>query len=74
MNRFEEMLEIAKACEKDFRKFYEKGNKSAGVRLRKHMQKMRSFAKSVRDEVQELNSIRYKEKSNKDKSKIKKSA
>ena len=33
----------------------DKGNKEAGIRLRKQMQTLRAFAKSVRDEVQEKN-------------------
>ncbi len=58
MKRYEEMLEIIKASESDFRKFYQKGNKSAGVRLRKHMQNIRRFAKMIRDEVQEMKGLR----------------
>ena len=72
MNRFEEMLEIVKASETDFKKFYQKGNKSAGVRLRKHMQNIRGFAKMIRDEVQELKGVR--EVSSEAGEKLKKSA
>ncbi len=55
MKRFNELLEIVESARKDFEKFYKKGNKSAGVRLRKKMQDIRSFAKSIRMEVQEIN-------------------
>lgn len=41
-------------CERDFVKAYIKGNKEAGIRLRKQMQALRAFAKSVRDEVRAL--------------------
>ena len=53
MNRYEELQALINTFEKDFTKFYEKGNKEAGIRLRKHMQTLRAFAKQVRDEVQE---------------------
>jgi len=55
MNRYEELQALIRTFEKDFTKFYDKGNKEAGIRLRKNMQTLRAFAKSVRDEVQEKN-------------------
>lgn len=55
MNRYEELQALIRTFEKDFTKFYDKGNKEAGIRLRKHMQTLRAFAKTVRDEVQEKN-------------------
>lgn len=55
MNRYQELLDLVKSFEKDFHKFYDRGNKAAGVRLRKQMQDLRTFARSVRDEVQILN-------------------
>ena len=54
MDRFSQLKELVDSFEKDFQKFYEKGNKAAGVRVRKHMQDLRSFAQQVRNEVQEL--------------------
>ena len=53
MNRYEELQALIRTFEKDFTKFYDKGNKEAGIRLRKQMQTLRAFAKQVRDEVQE---------------------
>lgn len=38
----------------DFTKFYEKGNKSAGTRVRKHMADLKRKAQEIRVEVQEL--------------------
>ncbi len=54
MDRYQQLLRLVKSFEADFYKFYEKRNISAGIRLRKHMQQLRRFAKEVRDEVQQL--------------------
>jgi len=40
--------------EEDFRKFYEKGNKSAGTRVRKHMADLKRKAQEIRLEVQSI--------------------
>jgi predicted transcriptional regulator len=37
----------------DFEKFFIKGNKTAGTRLRKVMQELKKVAQEVRDDVQE---------------------
>jgi len=37
----------------DFEKFFIKGNKTAGVRVRKFMQILRKTAEEIRDDVQE---------------------
>ena len=55
MDRYKELLELIQSFEKDYLKFYAKGNKAAGIRLRKHMQMLREYAKKVRSEVQEIN-------------------
>jgi hypothetical protein len=52
MNRYEELLALVKTFETDFTKFYDRGNKEAGIRLRKHMQTLRTFGKGVRQDVQ----------------------
>ena len=54
MNRYDELLELVKSYEADFQKFYEKNNKSAGTRLRKHMNELKKFAQDVRMEVQTI--------------------
>ncbi|MES2767380.1 MAG: histone H1 [Bacteroidota bacterium] len=54
MNRYEELLKMIQSFEKDFKKFYTNGNKTAGVRVRKDMQQLRRLAKSIRDEIQLL--------------------
>ena len=38
MDRFNQLKELIASFEKDFEKFYVKENKTAGVRVRKHMQ------------------------------------
>ncbi|MBI5324200.1 MAG: histone H1 [Ignavibacteriae bacterium] len=53
-NRFQELLQIVKSFENNFLGFYKKGNKAAGIRLRKNMQMLRAFAKNIRFEVQDM--------------------
>lgn len=55
MNRYTELIQLVMSFEKDFVKFYDKRNKTAGIRLRRNMQELRKFAKSIRNEVQMLN-------------------
>jgi hypothetical protein len=40
----------------DFEKFFIKGNKTAGTRIRKVMQELKKVAQEVRDDVQEYKS------------------
>ncbi len=54
MSRFSELTELVQSFEKDFIKFYEKGNKSAGTRVRKAMNDLKRKAQEVRKEVQEI--------------------
>jgi len=54
MSRFTELKDLLGSFEKDFIKFYEKGNKSAGTRVRKHMNELRRKAQDIRKEVQEI--------------------
>ncbi|HLX12636.1 MAG TPA: histone H1 [Bacteroidota bacterium] len=54
MNRFSELRELVTTFEKDFIKFYEKGNKSAGTRVRKAMNELKKKAQEIRKEVQEM--------------------
>lgn len=53
MNRFQELKDLVSAFEKDFIKFYERGNKSAGTRVRKSMNELKRKAQEIRKEVQE---------------------
>jgi hypothetical protein len=52
MGKFEELKEMLNGFEKDFVKFYDKQNKSAGTRVRKHMNDLRRKAQEIRKEVQ----------------------
>ncbi len=54
MNRYKELQDLLASFEKDFEKFYEKGNKSAGTRLRKAMNELKRKAQEIRKEVQEI--------------------
>ena len=54
MSRFSELRELLDSFEKDFVKFYEKGNKSAGTRVRKDMNELKRKAQDIRKEVQEM--------------------
>jgi hypothetical protein len=57
MNRLQELRDLITTFEKDFVKFYEKGNKSAGTRVRKHMNELKRKAQDIRKEVQEIKGV-----------------
>ena len=52
LNKIKEVLENVQA---DAEKFFEKGNKAAGTRVRKAMQEIKTLAQAVRQEVSEKN-------------------
>lgn len=54
MNRFHELVALLQSYEKDFEKFFVKGNKSAGTRVRKHMNELKRKAQEVRNEIQAI--------------------
>ena len=54
MKRFEELKTLVSGLETDFEKFYEKGNKAAGTRIRKGMQELKNLAQDIRKEVQDM--------------------
>ena len=54
MDRYQELLDLVATFKVDFDKFYLKENKSAGVRLRKHMANLKKKAQEIRNEVQDL--------------------
>ncbi len=53
-DRFQQLKELVDSFDQDFSKFYDKKNKAAGVRVRKHMQELRNLAQEIRGEVQDL--------------------
>ena len=56
MSRFENLVNLVQSFEGDFSKFYDKGNKAAGTRVRKHMQELRKVCAEIRTEVQNMKS------------------
>lgn len=54
MNRFEEIRDLVMSLESDFTKFYHKGNKASGTRVRKGMQDLKVLAQDIRAEVQTI--------------------
>ncbi len=52
MSRFADLKGFVDGLEDDFNKFYEKGNKAAGTRVRKAMQDLKKQAQDIRVEVQ----------------------
>lgn len=54
MKAYEELKAMVASFEDDFYKFYEKGNKSAGTRVRKHMADLKRKAQDIRLEVQSM--------------------
>lgn len=53
-NRFDELRELVASLEEDFAKFYDKGNKAAGTRVRVGMQGLKNLAQDIRVEVQKI--------------------
>lgn len=53
MSRFQELKNFVEELEDDFSKFYEKGNKAAGTRVRKAMQELKQKAQDIRVEIQD---------------------
>ena len=61
MELFNEIKQLVEDAELDAIKFYERGNKAAGVRLRKTMQKIKGLAQDLRLEVNEVRLTRENE-------------
>ena len=53
LSLFDELLLVIEEAKENAEKFYLKGNKSAGVKLRKSMQEVKKLAQGVRLEVSE---------------------
>ena len=54
--RFDQLKSFVEEAEADFDKFYNKGNKAAGTRVRKAMQDLKTLAQDIRVEIQEKKS------------------
>ena len=55
MEKFEELKTLITSIEEDAVKFYEKGNKAAGVRLRKGLQEIRTLSQTLGQDVSAKN-------------------
>ena len=53
-SKIEELRAMLAEYEKDFEKFFDKENMSAGTRVRKHMMALRQKAQDIRHEVQAI--------------------
>lgn len=53
-NPFEDLKQHLEQMEGDFQKFFEKGNKAAGTRVRKGMKELRDKAQDIRMQVQRI--------------------
>jgi hypothetical protein len=53
MEKFEELVALLEQTRADVEKFYDKGNASAGTRVRVAMQKVKTLAQEVRVGIQE---------------------
>lgn len=54
MNAFNKLVKKIEESSEDAIKFYERGNKTAGTRLRGFMQEIKAIAQEVRVEVTEM--------------------
>ena len=52
-NHFDSLKDLVAGMEDDFAKFYDKGNKAAGTRIRKSMQDLKKVAQDIRSDVQD---------------------
>ena len=51
MNHYNNLKDLVTGMESDFEKFYDKGNKAAGTRIRKGMQDLKNMAQDIRKDV-----------------------
>ena len=54
MEKFEQLKELLASIEADADKFYNKGSKAAGTRVRGGMQEIKALAQEIRNEVTAL--------------------
>ncbi|WP_412067706.1 histone H1 [Rubrivirga sp. IMCC43871] len=50
---YSKLQDHVNSLEDDFSKFYDKGNKAAGTRVRKGMQELKQLAQDIRSDVQD---------------------
>ena len=54
MDRYNQLAALLESLKEDFDRFYDKGNKAAGTRVRKGMLDLRNMAQEIRVEVQDI--------------------
>lgn len=54
MDKFNELKKLVSTLEEDVTKFYDKNNKTAGVRIRKGMQEIKAKAQDIRNEISDI--------------------
>ena len=52
MSRMDDINKVVTELQVDMQKFYEKGNKAAGTRARKHLMTLKNLAHEIRQEIQ----------------------
>jgi hypothetical protein len=57
-NNYQKLAAIVAAAEKDFTKFFDKGNAVAGTRVRKYCMDITNFAKETRKKVTDVKNAR----------------
>jgi hypothetical protein len=57
MRKFSQLKSFVDALEDDFTKFFDKGNKAAGTRVRKAMQDLKKMAQDIRVDVQNKKNV-----------------
>jgi hypothetical protein len=62
MNRLEELKALVASVEADFGKFYEKGNKAAGTRVRNALLEIKKLADTTRKEISAITKEREEAK------------
>lgn len=55
MEIYNQMVALLSEIEGDVQKYYDKGNKAAGTRIRKAMQEIKTLAQNQRVEISEKN-------------------
>jgi hypothetical protein len=54
MSRVDDVRSLVSELEVELDKFYNKGNKAAGTRARKHLQSLKNLAQEIRLEIQSM--------------------
>jgi len=59
MELYEQLKNLVAGLEEDFTKFYEKGNKAAGTRVRKGCQDVKNLCQEIRVDVSNKKTNKY---------------